>query len=147
MPRQKDPSRKIFEAQLGKEIRADQWEAIKTQMREAGMPIIPQNLQFVAKCKRIASRTPVSAPVLTKVITAAAELGVEAYGHQIKTVAFRLNEKLSRDKFYRAFRDCGYPFTVESQFKTQDIGNILYRLLSNQKVEATKSGTKTKASR
>lgn len=135
MSRQKDPSRKIFEANFKKEIRADHWERIKTQMRQSGMPLTPKNLAFVARCKQMACRTPISVQVLEKIIQAAGELGVEANGQQIKTVVFRLNEKLSRDKFYRTFRNVGYPFTLEKRFRVEDMDEILYRLLSNGKLE------------
>lgn len=144
MPHFKDPSRKIFEAHLGKEIRADHWEKIKSQMRLSGMPLIPGNLKLVAKCKRMAPRTPTSALVLNKVIQAYGELGEKAYGKEIKAVAFRLNENLSKDKFYRVFRLVGFPFTGETCFQTKDIGGILYRLLSDKNLGVVdQNGKKT----
>ena len=128
MAREGGTHRKIFESQFGKPVRAQAWNAIALQMKEAQMPFTVENLKFVAKCKRIANYHRVKSPVLKNVITAAAQLGEEAYGFQILQCVFRLKPELTRDKFYRAFRTSGIPFKQSFQFKIPELGEVLYKI-------------------
>jgi hypothetical protein len=128
MPKTKEGGRKIFEAQLGRKIRANQWDELKQQMTIAQLPIEPKNLKFVAQCKRISPRHEVRSQTLNLIIQAVGKLPPNAYGHEIKAVCFELVPDLNRHKFYKAFRVCGWKFKQETEFVIQDIGDVLYRI-------------------
>lgn len=120
--------RKIFESQLGKPVRAATWRSILNHMKVANMPINADNLCFVAKCKSVATRHPVKGEALEKVIKAVGELGDKAYGLQIKNCSFNLSPKLTKDKFYRAFRDAGFKFKQELSYEIADLSEVLYKI-------------------
>lgn len=130
MSAKKESARIIYESALGQPIRAYQWRELRSQMKAANMPLTPKNLQFVAKCKLISPRKKIAAEVLELVANSGTELSGQVLGAQIKKYVFEKCPNISRDKFYRAFREEGNSYRNEKVFDISRLGEVLYRIFS-----------------
>ena len=130
MAQRKEKGRVIFEANLGASLKPTQWEALKSQMREAGLPITPQNLMFVAKCKRVGRKFPINKEAISNTVEIAGRLGETAIGKDIKSIAFELKPNLTEDKLYRAFRVYGRKFSLYSEYNTRELGEVFYMIFA-----------------
>ena len=130
MPKTKTYSRKVFEYQLGKEVRGYQWKSLSAQMKAAGLPLIVDNLKFVAKVKSCAPRHPIEKEALNKSIEIAAILDKSALGEDIKREVYLLHPNLNPNKFYWVFRKCGFDFRSDRIYEISMLGEVFYRLFS-----------------
>ncbi len=128
MPLVKEKYRIIYEAFLGKPIRAYQWKILKQQILEANLPLTVDNLRFVAKCKKIAPRKAIVSDVLALVAQSGTDLRGELKGLVIKEYILAKRPSISRDKFYRAFRAAGISYRNETTYSIAELGEVLYKL-------------------
>lgn len=130
MPGVKERARVIYELALEKKVSAITWRNLKTQMIAAKMPLTVDNLRFVAKCKKVAPKKAIASEALQLVVNSAAELEGQVVGAEIKRYVLAKCPQISRDKFYRVFREEGFNFRNERVYDIRDLGEVLYRLFS-----------------
>ncbi|HYX18316.1 MAG TPA: hypothetical protein VE944_28915 [Nostoc sp.] len=130
MPLQKEKSRIIYEACLGKSVRAYQWQELKNQLVTARLPLTFDNLRFVAKCKKVAPRKVITSHVLNLVVESATDLNGEIKGAVLKDYLYKKCPSLSKHKFYRAFRSIGISYRNDRTYSVSELGEVLYKLFA-----------------
>ncbi|WP_414755587.1 hypothetical protein [Anabaena sp. CCY 9910] len=130
MPLKKERARIVYETCLGVPVRACQWQALKKQLQDAQMPLTFKNLQFVAKCKKVAPRKAIASHVLTLVVESATDLSGEVKGAVIKDYVYKKQPSISKHKFYRVFRSAGMSYRNDGTYSISELGEVLYKLFA-----------------
>lgn len=133
MSSRKEKGRVIYEANYGAVIKNQQWQTLKSQMQQAGLPLVPKNIVFVARCKRVGRRYPIDSEAIKNTVEIAGRLGDIATGAAIKSVALELKPSLQTDKIYRAFRMYGRKFSILAEYKISDLGEIFYMIFGERR--------------
>jgi hypothetical protein len=132
MPAKRQYSRVVLEFNLGRQVTAQRWREIQSQMKQSGMPLTAKNMIFVAKIKKMAPRYRLSSEVLNDCVSLASLLGEKAIGLDIKREIYKLRPKLSRSKFYYWFNKCGFPFCESKEYEISYLGEVFYKLIGGR---------------